>query len=403
MPNFIRENWRWLAVGFLLTFASSFGQTWFISLFAAEIKARHGLTDGSWGTLYTLATMISAALLLTRGSMADTMALSRLIPVTALLFAAGGLAFAYGNALWLLVGSLVLLRFCGQGMFPHIAMTAMGRWFQARRGQAVSISSLGHPAGEVALPILAVLAIGWIGWQATWLVAALLLSTVFLPLLLVLLRAGRIAEGRLAAAEMPGLEGRHWRRAEAIRHWLFPALLPIMLTPGFIGTVVFFHQVHIAEVKGWTLVQMAPGYWFFASASVVTALAAGWAADRFGPASLLPVVLIPTGAGVLLIGQAEAVVIWFAALGLAGMTQGISASLWGALLPAVYGTRHLGSVRALATTVIVVSTAIGPGVTGVLIDAGVDFPSQCMVLALWCFALTGLGYAIRRALARAAG
>lgn len=403
MPNFIRENWRWLAVGFLLTFASSFGQTWFISLFAAEIKARHGLTDGSWGTLYTLATMISAALLLTRGSMADTMALSRLIPATALLFAAGGLAFAYANALWLLVGSLVLLRFCGQGMFPHIAMTAMGRWFQARRGQAVSISSLGHPAGEVALPMLAVLAIGWIGWQATWLVAALLLSAVFLPLLLLLLRAGRIAEGRLAATEMPGLEGRHWRRAEAIRHWLFPALLPIMLTPGFIGTVVFFHQVHIAEVKGWTLVQMAPGYWFFASASVVTALAAGWAADRFGPASLLPVVLIPTGAGVLLIGQAEAVVIWFAALGLAGMTQGISASLWGALLPAVYGTRHLGSVRALATTVIVVSTAIGPGVTGVLIDAGVDFPSQCLVLALWCFALTGLGYAIRRALARAAG
>jgi sugar phosphate permease len=394
MTGFVLENRRWLAVGFLLTFASSFGQTWFISLFAAEIKAAHGLTDGSWGTLYTVATMVSAGILLTRGSMADTMPLARLIPATALLFALAAIGIAYGGSIWTLVIALIFLRFCGQGMFSHIAMTAMGRWFQARRGQAVSISNLGHPAGEVVLPILTVLAIGWIGWQATWMVAAALLTLVFLPLLLVLLREGRTAQGRLAAAETPGLGGRHWDRVDALRHWLFPALLPIVLTPGFVGTVVFFHQVHIAGVKGWTLAQMAPGYSFFATATVVSALLAGWAADRFGPQRLLPMLLIPTGLGVLLIGQAEAVWVWFAALGLAGVTQGVSASLWGVLLPTVYGTRNLGSVRAMVSTVMVLSTAIGPGLTGILIDFGIDFPSQCIFLALWCFALTGLGYAI---------
>jgi len=81
------------------------------------------------------------------------------------------------------------------------------------------------------------------------------------------------------------------------------------------------------------------------------------------------------------------------------LTQGMSSALWGALLPAVYGTRHLGSVRSLATTVMVVSTAIGPGVTGLLIDLGIDFPQQTLLLAAWCVALSGLGLLVQRRLA----
>lgn len=402
MLRFLIENVRWLASGFLLTFASAFGQTWFISLFAAEIKAQHALTDGSWGTLYTLATLCAAGLLLTGGSMADTVKLSRLAPAMALLFALAGLGMAFGDSLWLLGLSLFLLRFCGQGMFSHIAMTAMGRWFRARRGQAVSISSLGHSAGEMALPLGTVLLIGAIGWQATWTVVALVLVLVVAPLLFVLLASGRPPQGSLLDEGASGLGGRHWSRRDVVGHWLFPALLPIVLTPGFIGTVVFFHQVHVAQVKGWTLAQMAPGYAAFATLTVASALTAGWASDRFGPHRVLPVLLLPTSLGMALIGPADDVSRWFVALGLIGLTQGMSSALWGALLPAAYGTRHLGSVRSLVTTLMVVSTAIGPGVTGVLIDRGVDFPRQTLALALWCLVLCGLAFYISRRLAQEA-
>jgi hypothetical protein len=95
MVRFLVDNARWLAAGLLLTFASSFGQTWFIALFAGEIKAAYGLTDGSWGSLYTLATLCSAGLLLAAGSMADTVRLARLAPAMALLFAAAGLGLAF--------------------------------------------------------------------------------------------------------------------------------------------------------------------------------------------------------------------------------------------------------------------------------------------------------------------
>lgn len=134
MIRFLRDNVRWLGAGLLLTFASAFGQTWFISLFAVFIKERHGLTDGSWGSLYTAATLASAALMFWRGGMADSVPLSRLAPGVALVFAAAALGMAWAPSVLVLGVVLFLLRFCGQGMFSHIAMTAMGRWFDAKRG-----------------------------------------------------------------------------------------------------------------------------------------------------------------------------------------------------------------------------------------------------------------------------
>lgn len=387
MRDFILDNRRWLATGVVLTFGSSFGQTWFISLFAGDIRASYGLSDGDWGALYTLATLASAALLLSRGGLADTMALSRLVTLISLLFAFACLGMAFGQTVWLLGFSVFLLRFCGQGMFTHMGVTAMGRWFVASRGKAVSIANLGHPVGEVLLPLPLVLLIAWIGWRATWGVTAVVIVALVLPLLLILLARDRRPIGvGVTAAEIgaPGLQDRHWRRGAVLRHWLFWALVPMILTPGFIGTVVFFHQAHVGEVKGWSLIAMAPAYAGFAGATVVTSLIAGWACDRFGPERLLPVMLLPMGAAMLLIGPAEGAWVWTLALGIVGVTQGISGALWGALLPRVYGTNHLGAVRAVIVAVMVVSTAIGPGLTGLMIDRGIDFPAQGLVMAVWC-------------------
>ena len=115
MLTFIRQNSRWLGAGLLLTFASSFGQTWFISLFATEIKLEFGLSDGAWGSLYTAATLSSALLMFWLGSLADKIALSRLAPAITLLFAIAALGFSFSSSLIMLGISIFLLRFCGQG------------------------------------------------------------------------------------------------------------------------------------------------------------------------------------------------------------------------------------------------------------------------------------------------
>jgi len=349
--------------------------------------AVHGLSDGAWGSLYTVATLASAALMFWRGSLADIVPLSRLAPAMTLVFALAAVLMATAQSVWLLGLTLFLLRFCGQGMLIHMAMTAMGRWFEATRGRAVAFANLGHPASEVVIPLLTVLLIASIGWRTTWLGVALVLALVVAPVLWTSLRHERTPQGMAHSDSMTGLGARHWNRTDALRHWFFPALVPVLLTPGFIGTVVFFHQVHIAEVKGWTLAQMAPGYSAFASLTVAASFLSGWAADRFGPHRLLPLLLVPMGVGVALIGPAENVVMWYVALAIVGLTQGMASTLWGGLFPAVYGTRHLGAIRSLGTTIIVLSTAIGPGITGMLIDAGIDFPAQTLAMGLWCLTL----------------
>jgi MFS family permease len=401
MLQFLRGNVRWLAVGFLLTFTSAFGQTWFISLFAGFLKEAHGLTDGSWGGLYTVATLSAAALMFWKGGLADTLPLSRLAPGVTIVFTGAAVGMAFAPSIVVLGFVLFLLRFCGQGMFSHMAMTAMARWFEARRGQAVAITNLGHPAGEIALPLIVVALIAGVGWRSTWGIVAAVLCLLVVPALIWLLSDDRSPLGHSAQIVRPGLMGKQWRRGDAVRHWLLPALLPVLLTPGFIGTVVFFQQAHIAGVKGWTLPEMAPGYTAFGLATVASAFTSGWLADRFGALRLLPLLVVPMGIGVALIGPATEVWGWYLALGVIGITQGMASSLWGVLFPLLYGTAHLGAIRSLATTIMVISTAIGPGITGVLIDAGVDFPTQSLFLGLWCAAITLLCIIISRKLRNA--
>lgn len=400
MVQFLLQNRRWLATGLLMAFGSSFGQTYFISLYAGDIRATYGLSDGDWGLIYTVATLSSAALLLGRGSWADTVPLSRLVPVIGLVYAGAALLMGLGWSVWTLGLAVFLLRFCGQGMFSHMKVTAMARWFVATRGRALACTNLGHPLGEVLLPLPAVLLLSLIGWRASWITVAAIIALVFVPLLYVLLAKDRAPESSATGGSgSPGLMARHWTRPEVLRHWLFWALVPFILTPGFIGTVIFFHQVHVAEVKSWTLAAMAPGYVAYASMSITFAFVGGWICDRFGPVILLPVATLPMALGIGLLAAVTNVPGWFAILALMGITQGMVGALMGTLLPFAYGTDHLGSVRAMATALMVLSTAIGPGITGLFIDWGVSFPAQGWVMALWCVGLSlgmiGVVYRIR--------
>jgi len=381
---FLRENARWLATGLLLALGSSFGQTYFIALFAGEIREAYGLSDGQWGGIYTIATLCSAALLIALGGRADTVRLSRLAVIVAAVLAVAALLMAFGQSVWLLVLTVFLLRFCGQGMMTHMKATAMARWFVATRGRAMAITNLGYPVGEALLPLLVIGVVATIGWRATWGVTAAVIVLVLIPLLILLLSQDRAPKGSNGGRGAPGLHGRHWTRSEVLAHPLFYAFIPFLLTPGFIGTVVFFHAVHVAEVKGWTLVDLGPSYSTYAIASVTMGFVSGSLADRFGSVRLLPFALIPMALGMFLIGPAETPLGWAVALALVGVTQGMAATLGGTLMPTLFGTDHLGSVRAIATAIMVVSTAIGPGLTGWIIDLGVDYPDQGIAQGLWC-------------------
>ena len=391
--RFYLDNARWLSVGMLLTLASSFGQTFFIALFAGEIMLAYGLTDGEWGWIYTRATLASALVLVLAGRLADDLPVAQLATLILLAYAAVAVGMALNESPWILMLLIFGLRFCGQGMISHAGITAMGRWFRAHRARAVAIAGLGYALGEALLPRIAAELVPLIGWRQVWIGVALVLAGVYLPLVLWLARAGRTPKGS-ATGESPGRDGTHWTRRAVLAGGLFWALMPGVIAASFIGTVIFFQMVHISDTLGWDRVTMTAGYPLYAAMAVATALLAGWAADRFGPDRLLPVFLLPMAAGIALIGPFSGIWAWFAALALMGVTTGIANAMWGAFWAEIYGTRHLGAIKAVASGFMVVGSAIGPGVTGGLIDLGVPFAGQSLWMALAAVAISALNLAV---------
>ncbi|MFW5834795.1 MAG: MFS transporter [Pseudomonadota bacterium] len=382
--RFLRDNARWLVGALLLAFASSFGQTFFIALFAEDLRAELGLSHGDWGTLYALGTLASAAVFMAVGRLADDLEPFRLVAAVM-----GGLALvcafmAVVTAPWMLALAVFGLRLGGQAMMTHVAVTITARWFVATRGRALAVVSLGHPLGEAILPGLAVFAVAAFGWRGAWWAAAALLLLVLMPLTMTLLSRPRVPLGSRPSGPdtTAGLGGRHWRRAEVVREPLFWGLLAGFTVSPALGTALLFQGAHLVSVKGWSLEVYALGFLAYAACSVAGSLVSGVLVDRLGAARLLPVYLLPLAASLAVAGLFGTEAAVFLYLGLLGFGTGFGFALVSALWAELYGTLHLGSIRALASGSGTLATALGPALTGLLLDAGLGIERQFTLLAI---------------------
>jgi sugar phosphate permease len=381
--SFLRAHSRLLGFGVLMTFCSSMGQTFFISLFSGEIRADFALSDGEFGSLYSLGTLTSAALLLWAGRLIDRLPLP--VFAAAVLALLGATCLLMG-AVWGAAGlaiALFGLRFFGQGLSSHSAMVAMGRYFEAQRGRALSVATLGHTLGEAVLPALVVAALALAGWRQVWSGSGLLLLALA-PLVLVLLK------GQLDRAPAGGGSGPARDPAEdRALAWVLrdPALwlrLPALLAGSFIGTGLIFHQVHLAETKGWPLSLMAGAFTVYAAGALVSLLLAGPLVDRFGARRLVPAILAPLALACLALGLSDAPLVAALFMGLLGITTGSGSVIFGALWAELYGVTHLGAIRACATSAMVFATGLAPATLGFFIDRGVTMENIVLGCALYC-------------------
>ncbi|WP_191621247.1 MFS transporter [Marinihelvus fidelis] len=390
----LKPDLRWLASGFLLMMFSGFGQTYYIALFAGHIKADLTLTDGSFGALYAVATLASAVVLTWAGKLADTIPIRWLSAGVMAGLALTAVLMAYTYNAWVLALALFGLRFFGQGMLTLTAMTAMGRWFNRKRGRAVAVAAMGMPSGQAFLPAAAVAVMVATSWRQSWLYAALMLAVVGIPLFLYLLHHERHpTRGPMARAGHQPDDRRHqWTRSEVLRHASFYLLMPVILAPPFILTAVFFYQVNLVELRGWRLEMFASTFSLLAIVNVFASLTAGSLVDRFGARRLLATYLVPMGIATLLLGFSGSVAVLLVVMALFGVTMGCASATSGALWAELYGITHLGSIRAVVTALVVISTAVAPGLVGLLLDAGVALELQ--LLAMGGYSLLMAGWAV---------
>jgi MFS family permease len=391
LAQFLSRNAPWLAAGGLLTFLSSFGQTFFISIFAGEIRAEFGLSHGEWGGIYSLGTTASACVMIWAGALTDVFRVRALGPIILIGLAVACGLMAVNSTVWALPVVIFLLRFFGQGMTIHIAVVAMARWFVATRGRALSIAALGIALGEAALPIGFVALMGFVDWRLLWGVAALV-CIAGVPLLIRLLRHERTPQSMAENLSSTGMNRRHWTRKETLRHPLFWIMVPALLGPAAFNTAFFFHQVHFAEIKGWAHVELVAFFPVFTVISIAAMIGSGWALDRVGTGRLMPFYQLPMVGAFLAFSVATGPMGAFVGFFFMALTSGANSTLPNAFWAEFYGTAHIGAIKAMAAAVMVLGSAIGPGITGLLIDLGIGLEKQFVWVAGYFLFTTVLMY-----------
>lgn len=380
LPQFLSQNAPWLVAGGLLTFLSSFGQTFFISIFAGEIRAEFGLSHGAWGGIYSLGTTLSAGVMIWAGALTDVFRVRVLGPIILIGLVVACAAMALNSLVWMLPIVIFMLRFFGQGMTSHIAVVAMARWFVATRGRALSIASLGIALGEATLPITFVALMGYVDWRLLWGVAVLI-CLAGVPVLMRLLRHERTPQSMGESLTSTGMGGRHWTRAQTLRTPLFWFMVPALLGPSAFYTAFFFHQVHFAEIKGWAHVELVAFFPIFTAISITSMIASGWALDRVGTGRLMPFYQLPMVGAFLVFSAAAGPLGAFLGFFFMALTSGANSTLPNAFWAEFYGTANIGSIKAMVAAVMVLGSAIGPGITGLLIDLGIGLEQQFVWIA----------------------
>jgi MFS family permease len=416
--RFFRSRRPLLLYGIGLAAVSNFGQTFFISLFVPSFLEAFPLTPASFGVLYAVATLTGALLLPVTGRWIDRIPLSGYTGAVLGTLALSALLVAGSGTVWMLGLGLLGLRLAGQGLSSHAGLTVMARYFSRERGKALSIATLGFPLGEAVLPLAVAGFLAVAGWRLGWVVVAIVVMGMVLPLVLRMLRAAGVEldPRRIdAGGGLPPDPGRkvteadgppetppttdEWSAGRVLRDPRFWLLVPAALLPPFWATGLILYQTSLASAKGWSLPLLATAFVGFALARIIASLAVGGGIDRYSARRLFPAAVLPMGLGVALLAVADQPWVAFAYLALLGTTVGLSGTVKTALWAELYGIRHLGAIKSMEGTLMVVSTAAAPLVVGWALED----PERLLPLLWTCvgsviggFLLAGLGLGGRR-------
>lgn len=359
-----------------MTALSSFGQTFLISLYVPFLMDEFTLSNGLISTFYGLATIGAAIVLPKLGKLIDTVPLKNFTLATTLLFVVSLLFFSFAKAWWYIPVSFFGLRLAGQGLFSHISITTMSRYYDENRGKAISLASLGHPLGQAILPAIILVLITKIGWrESLWLNAALVSLLVPAFIIFALKPRHLVSESGEVGQDNRNDEVKvvKMRQRDIMKSKAFWLLAPNIFFIPFAITGLFFYQFAIIEFKGWDIGYAAAGLTTFAIASTASILSAGPLIDKYMAKTFFPFYLFPYLIALL--------VIWlfpyswgiFVYMAFMGLSVGFGSATVAALQAEFFGQKYIGTVRSLFTSVMVLSSAVGPALFGVILDLGGGF------------------------------
>ena len=387
--QFLKSNFQYLLFGFLMTFCSSFGQTFFLGIFNPFIREDLNLSHSEFGGIYSAATLVSSLTIVWLGKKIDDFKLRNFaIFVCISLFFAAVFMSQLSSLVHLLL-AIFFLRLFGQGLMSHTSSTAMARYFDKNRGKALGVAWLGLSFGEGILPGLVIFLLNYLVWKKIWITIAVFLIVFVLPLIVFLLK--NFKDNSIEQEQSKKSKNiKNWTRQEVLKDLRFYFLLPAVLCPAFLITGIFINQIYLFENLNWGINFIAPSFTAYAIFSVISLQLSGFLIDKFSALKILPFYLIPMILGLLfslLFKFALSPVIFFI---LMAITNGTSNVLLTSTWSEMYGTKHLGAIRSITVSLMVFSTSLSPFIFGYLIDFGFNAKDITLFMVIYALFSNGL-------------
>ena len=370
--------------GFIFTFFSSFGQSFFLGLFNSSIRETLSITHGQFGSIYASATLLSSFILIWVGKKIDDINISRFALFVILLLSFSSFLFSkISSAVYLFI-AIFLMRFSGQGMMSHTATTTISRYFTKSRGKALSAGWFGLSSAEFILPVLIVYLLTIYQWQSIW-ISISIIVIIFLPIASFFLVREINFESRETKEDENSfsIKIKDWKRTEVIKDYRFYIICANMLAMPWIATGTFVYQSFILESKNWGPFILAQSFMVYSIMTVATLFVAGFLIDKFTSRKLLIFINIPLLFSVFVIIFFDNPISAFFFLGLIGITNGFANVLGSSTWAEIYGVKYIGSIKALTTALMVFATAFGTALFGVLIDRGFSIEQIAIISSVY--------------------
>ena len=384
--------------GFIFTFFSSFGQSYFLGLFNSSIRETLSITHGQFGSIYASATLCSSLLLIWVGKKIDDVNIFKFALFVIILLSFACFFFSKISSVFLLFIAIFLMRFSGQGMMSHTASTTISRYFTKTRGRALSISWFGLSSAEFIMPVLMVYLLTMIDWQNLWLIFSITIL-IFLPIASFFLIKNLNLDSRESNDEkIKDVEIKQWKRREVIKDYRFYIISSNMLAMPWIFTGFAVFQSFVQTSKGWGPYVIAQSFMSYSVLSVLTLFLSGFLIDKFTSRKLLIYMNIPLLLSVIVLFFFDTPITAFVFLGLVGISNGFANILGSSTWAELYGVKYLGSIKALTTALMVFATAFGTALFGYLIDIGFTVGDIAMVSGAYIFISLILLFLVRKKL-----
>ncbi len=387
-----------IVFGFIFTFFSSFGQSFFLGLFNSSIRDALSITHGQFGSIYASATLLSSIVLVWIGKKIDDVNILKFASYVIIFLSASCFIFSkISSAIFLFVG-IFLMRLAGQGLSSHTATTTISRFFEKNRGRALSTGWLGLSLAEFIMPVLIVFLLTFIEWRDIWVSISILVILVLPVATFLLVKDVKLDTREESKIDENNKEIKQWKRIEVLKDYRFYVMCMTMLAMPWIATGSFVYQSFISSSKEWGPYVIAQSFMAYSILSVITLFISGFLIDKFSSRKLLIYMNIPLLFGTIVLYYFDAPLSSFVFFGLVGVTNGLANVLGSSTWAEIYGVKYIGSIKALTTALMVFSTAFGTALFGFLIDIGFSIEDIAVVSGTYIFGSIILLYLVKNKL-----